>query len=147
MPLLKITNYTKRGMPRSRIFYSEKSNIGINPKGFGTGVNIQTFKYEYKHPVISPSLFTARDGKKYIMPGWIEVLKETTLNDVKWVRPKKPKSEKIVWGYKSSSSDVVYKTEYLNGEFRCSCPGFFRVRDKKKGCKHIQESRKKLENE
>jgi hypothetical protein len=41
---------------------------------------------KYKHKShLPPALFTsALDGKKYIVPTWIEVEQDTTLDDVEW---------------------------------------------------------------
>lgn len=41
---------------------------------------------KYKHKShLPPALFTsALDGKKYIVPTWIEVEQDTTLDDIEW---------------------------------------------------------------
>lgn len=41
---------------------------------------------KYKHKsTLPPALFTSTiDGKKYIVPTWIEVEQDTTLDDIEW---------------------------------------------------------------
>jgi hypothetical protein len=41
-------------------------------------------KYKHKSS-LPPTLFTSTlDGKKYIVPTWIEVEQDTTLDDIEW---------------------------------------------------------------
>ena len=57
MALWKFTNLNKYGNPRSRIIYRPDGEaFGFNPKGLGSFVNVQMFKYEYKHEIIPPVL-------------------------------------------------------------------------------------------
>ena len=140
MALWKFTNLNKYGNPRSRIIYKPNGEaFGFNPKGFGSFINVQMFKYEYKHELIPPSL-TVLDGKKYIVPSWKEVDPNTTLNDIQWIKPKvkTTRSKPIVKINKSSSSDAEYTTKYYpdSGKYYCDCPGTWRTRG---NCKHIKE--------
>ena len=81
MPIVEFSNLNKYGNLRTRRFYQEKSNFGINPKGLGQFISFKLFKYDYQYH-IAPSL-TNFGGKRYIVPTWQEVLPETTLNDIK----------------------------------------------------------------
>lgn len=99
------------------------------------------FKYKYEDKVLPPSLFTSTiDGKKYIIPIWQEVDPRTCLADIEWIKPVSTKVEIIV------AKDSKYNTKYDPNKkrFTCNCQGFFRVKDKALGCKHIQELRKEL---
>ena len=148
MPLFKFSNLNKYGNIRSRILHRESSQFSINPKGFGKFIGVQRFKYDYTHPVLPPSLFTTREGKKYIVPAWTEVHPETTLEDINWIKPKltnEPKAGNDEWLMKSSSSDSIYRVKKHGERFTCNCSGFWRALDREKGCKHVQEVRKKLQ--
>jgi hypothetical protein len=71
----------------ARIIHSPTTQIGFNPEGFGSYIHVNVFKYEYKHPVMAPTLLR-KGGKTYLMPEWKEVHPETTLNDIIWKKPK-----------------------------------------------------------
>lgn len=146
MPIWKITNKNKYGTLRSRLFYSEKTTLDVSP-GFGNFFSAHLFKYEYcdvlpPHLIVSPI-----SGKKFIIPSWIEVLPETTLDDIEWVRPTpkkiQSKEQPTIFKFKSSSSDSEYIVRQIGTVLKCSCPGFWRAKDKNIGCKHMQEVRKK----
>lgn len=96
---------------------------------------IERLSYEYTDPIMSPSLFISpNDGKKYIVPSWQEVHPETTLEDINWIKPiPKVKVDKIKVG------DYIIKFDIRRGYFTCNCQGFWRVKDKNIGCKHIQK--------
>jgi len=89
---------------------------------------------------INPPSLANIGGKKYLLPTWQEVLPETELNDINWIKPKpKVKQEPIVVMTASSSNkDKTYKTVYYpdSGKFHCNCPGRWRAFDGK--CKHIK---------
>jgi hypothetical protein len=97
----------------------------------------------HTHSILPPSLYTSHtSGKKYIVPGWIEVDLKTQLEDIKWVKEKNIKIEPKIetFEFKSSSSSEIYITrKYLNLDgsvsYRCNCPGSFRSRG---NCKHIK---------
>jgi hypothetical protein len=141
--LIRFTNKNKHGNLRHRVMYKpDNGRFKINPNGFGSFISVKQFKYEYNHKLLPPALFTSSDGKTYIVPTWKEVLPETTLNDITWVRDvkvKKVKPKKDTWEFKSSSSDSVYTVTQVGLTYKCTCPGFFRAKDRKKGCKHVQE--------
>ena len=145
--LYEFKNYNKHGNVRTRIIpWPNGKAFGINPKGLGSYIGVKVFKYEYKHEILPPGLINA-GGKKYIVPGWQEVLPETELNDIKWIKPKPKvvvKQEPIVVTSTSSSSDKTYTTTYYpeSGKFYCDCFGRFRAKDGK--CKHIKELEKKV---
>jgi hypothetical protein len=149
MALYKLDNYTKHGFLRSRIIpWEDGKEFSINPKRYGGYVDVRRFKYEYTHPQISPRLYTShQNGKKYIIPTWQEVLHETTLNDIEWVKPKITQEKQIegVWEFESSSSKGKFYSVKQNGlKFTCNCPGFWVAKDREKGCKHIQLVKKQL---
>ena len=142
MALWKFTNLNKYGNHRSRIIYKPDGEaFGFNPKGFGPFVNVQMFKYEYKHEVMPPGLIES-NGKKYIVPTWKEVDPNTTLKDIEWIKPK-PKvkrSKTVIKTFSSGSSDATYTTKYYpdSGKYFCDCPGSWRSYG---NCKHIKQMR------
>ena len=138
--LWKFTNTNKYGTLRSRIVYNPDGKPFTIGRGFGKFVHVRVFKYTYEHPLLPPSLFTSQDGKKYIVPTWQEVLPETTLNDIKWVKPEvvKPKLQKNEWMFESSSDPGhFYKVTQVGVTYKCNCPGVWRAKDRQ--CKHIKE--------
>jgi hypothetical protein len=147
MALFEFTNLNKYGNRRTRIIYNPTTQLSFNPKGLGSYVHIKLFKYEYTHSILPPALTTS-NGKKYLIPTWKEVHPQTTLEDIKWIKPKiktEPVFEKKTWNFESSSSDSVYKVTQVDSNiYRCNCFGYIRVKDKSKGCKHIQEVRESL---
>ena len=144
--LYEFQHYNKHGNIRTRIIpWPNGKAFGINPKGLGSYIGVKVFKYEYKHEILPPGLINA-GGKKYIVPGWQEVLPETELNDIKWVKPKPKvvvKQEPIVVTSVSSSSNKTYTTTYYpdSGKFWCDCPGMWRSGG---NCKHVKSLREKV---
>ena len=148
MALWKFTNLNKYGNPRSRIIYRpDNVAFSFKPKGLGPFVNVQRFKYESKS-TFAPALVTLND-KKYMVPDWMEVLPETTINDITSFEPEtrgrkkgQTKASNIVVKTPSSSSDEIYTTTYYpnSGKCYCDCPGTWRTAG---NCKHV----KKLKNE
>jgi hypothetical protein len=147
MALFEFTNLNKYGNRRTRIIYNPTTQLSFNPKGLGSYVHIKLFKYEYTHSILPPALTTS-NGKKYLIPTWKEIHPQTTLEDIKWIKPKiktEPVFEKKTWNFESSSSDSVYKvTQVDSNTFKCNCPGFYRAKDRNLGCKHVQEVRESL---
>jgi hypothetical protein len=138
--LWKFTNTNKYGNLRSRIVYNPDGKPFTIGRGFGKFVHVQVFKYTYEHPLIPPSLFTGQDGQKYIVPTWQKVVPETTLNDIKWIKPEvvKPKPQKNEWLFESSSDPGhFYKVIQVGVTYKCNCPGVWRAKDRQ--CKHIKE--------
>jgi hypothetical protein len=145
MALLEFTNLNKHCNLRTRIIHS-KGAFGVNPKGLGSFIHVNTFKYEYNHPVLPPNLFVL-NGKKYLMPYWREVDINTEISDVFWNRPVKKQTEVINHKFLSSKGDVTYNTKetiFPNGEvkYSCNCPGHYRAFDRR--CKHIKELEKNV---
>ena len=144
--LYEFSNLNKHGNIRSRVVSWPKGKaFGINPKGFGSFIAVKVFKYEYHHEINPPSLANI-GGKKYLLPTWQEVLPETELSDIKWIKPKpKVKQEPIIEIHTSSSDpSKTYKTIYYpeTGKFHCNCPGRWRAFDNR--CKHIKALEKKV---
>jgi hypothetical protein len=142
MALWKFTNLNKHGNSRTRIIHRpDGTAFGFNPHGLGSFVNVQMFKYEYKHDILPPTL-TVLNGQKYIVPTWQKVDPNTTLNDIQWIKPK-PKvkrKETVIKTFKSGSSDMTYTTKYYptSGKYFCDCPGSWRSFG---NCKHIKQMR------
>jgi len=147
MPIVEFSNLNRYGNVRTRRFWKDKSNLNVNPNGLGPSISYNLFKYEYRHPITPPGLVRL-GNKKFITPTWQEVLPETRLEDIKWVKPKtkKPKKEETIIETHTSSSNAnkTYKTMYYpeSGNFRCSCPGSWRAADRR--CKHIKALEKKV---
>ena len=139
MPIVEFTNLNKYGHKRTRRFYQEKSNLSINPSGFGPFIAYRLFKYDAECHL--PPTIANINGKTYIMPLWKEVIEGTTLNDVIHIKPKlKKKAETIVVETLSSKGDKMYKTRYYpdTGNFTCTCPGVWMSGN---NCKHIKKLR------
>ena len=140
--LWKLTTTNKYGNLRSRIVYNPDGKPFTIGRGFGKFVHVQVFKYTYEHPLLPPSLFVGQDGKKYIVPTWQEVLPETTLNDINWVKPK-PSVKKIEnpneWKFESKSDPGSYYvvTQVSDFKVKCTCTGQYRAKDRK--CRHMKE--------
>lgn len=141
MPIVEFTNLNKYGNMRTRRFWRESSNLSFNPDGFGPFVNYRLFKYDYKG--ILPPAILKLGGKTYIVPSWQEVLPETRLEDINWIKPKiKKTKETVIVETLSSKGDKMYKTRFYpdTGNYSCTCPGTWMSNN---NCKHI----KKLRNE
>ena len=149
MSLYKFDNYNKHEVLRSRIIpWPEGKPFKCNPKGLGRLISVRKFKYEYVHPILSPRLYTSKqDGKTYIIPTWQEVHPQTTLNDIEWIKPEIGNKPEIkgVWEFESSSSKGKFYSVKQNGlKLTCNFSGFWRAKDREKGCKHVQSVRKEL---
>lgn len=143
MALWKFSNLNKYGNVRNRIIHLEDGKpFSYNPEGFGKFVEVKRFRYEHNH-LYAPVLFTAKDNKLYILPGWQLVDPNTTLNDIEWVKPEVKKDEPVeknVWKFQSDSNPEIFYFVKQNGnKFTCSCSGFWRAHDKEKGCVHVQK--------
>jgi hypothetical protein len=147
MALLQFSNKNKYNNTRTRIIHNDTTSLSINPSGFGSFIAVSVFKYEYEHPLLAPSLFVDSKGDKYIVPIWKKVHPKTELKDIIWKKTKikKDKTEKKTWKFDSSSSDSVYTvTKVDSATLKCNCPGFYRAKDRNKGCKHVQKVRTSL---
>ena len=144
MPLFEFTNQTKYGQLRKRIVYNESSQMTIKP-GFGKFVGIRPFKY-MSRSARTPGL-TRSNGVLYMIPDWIEVLHETTVNDIKAFeeegrgRPKKVAmtSEPKEWKFESKSDPgSFYEVKQVSDyKVSCTCSGQYRAKDRK--CRHMKE--------
>ena len=145
MALHEFTHLTGKGNKRTRIIYSPTTSFSLkNPTAYGKFIAVKLFKYEYKHPYLSPTLFTDDKGQKFITPGWIPVVPGTTYKDINWIKPKvvKVKEEAQTWTFESSSDPGTFYIVRKAGEtYKCSCPGVWRSKNRK--CKHIL----KIEND
>jgi len=146
MPLWKFSNLNKYGNLRHRIIHTDSSQFSYKPKGLGPFVGVRRFKYTYEHPIMPPSLFVGQDGKKFIVPTWQEVLPETTLSDIEWIKPEKSveKTEQKEWLFESKSDPGhFYKvTQVSDFKVKCTCTGQYRAKDRK--CRHMKEVMKEL---
>ena len=139
MALHEFTNLTSKGNKRTRIVYSPTTSFSLkNPAAYGKFVAVRVFKYKYENPYIGPTLFVDDKGKKFIIPGWIPVVPETTYDDITWIKPEinKVKEEAQTWKFESSSDPGTFYIVRKAGEtYKCSCPGVWRSKNRK--CKHI----------
>jgi len=137
-------NLNKYGTLRRRIIHVPDGQPFTHSGKYGPIVGSRVFKYEYTGS-ISPALVSF-DGKKYIIPSWKEVLPETTLNDIEWIKPQveaPPPAQSNVWKFQSESNpDVQYIVRQNGSKLSCNCPGVWRSKIRK--CKHIFEVEKKL---
>ena len=128
------------GRTTNGIVHSTKP-ITVHPKRDSirtTKVNVH--KYEIEHH-LPPTIFNSpTDGKKYLVPMWIEVHPETTYDDVKWIRPRE---KKIIEHIQGSMGE--YKTTYDPNKnvYKCTCLGYYRARAKGGVCKHIKALQEK----
>jgi hypothetical protein len=145
MPIVEFTNLNKYGHKRTRRFYQEKSNLSINPNGFGPFIAYRLFQYDAECHL--PPTIANINGKTYIMPLWKEVIEGTTLNDINWIKPKpkkQPAKQKPVVETNVSGSGLgEYTTKHYpeSGKFHCTCPGYWRSGG---NCKHVKAMRAKL---
>lgn len=108
----------------------------------------KTFKYVVKkHQHLCTSI--VKFSTKYmIMPQGIECHPDTQLSDIIYektiVKPQITdikKEEPKVWKFDSSSGDGTYIVKMTPKGLTCDCSGFWRVKDKVKGCIHCQKVR------
>jgi len=139
------TNLNKHGTLRKRIIHVPDGKPFTHGPDYGPIVGSRVFKYEYTGST-SPALVSF-NGKKYIVPSWQEVLLETTLNDIEWVKPQvevPPPAQSNTWKFQSKSSPDQYYIVRQNGtKLSCNCSGFWRAKDREKGCVHVQQVRNK----
>ena len=86
--------------------------------------------------------FVVLNGKRYHTPSWIEVLPETTYDDL--IQEADPFEELFVepktWTFKSSSSDKTYTVREGRNGLHCDCWGYIAHRK----CKHLKEVQNQL---
>ena len=124
------------GQTTNEIIHSKTPLTFYPTRDHITSVVACVHKYEVEGSY-HPGLHTASDGKKYIIPRWIEVHPETTYDDIKWIRPKAKKEIEHIQG-----SMGVYKTIYDPNKniYKCTCMGFWRS---KGNCKHVKALKEK----
>jgi hypothetical protein len=85
-------------------------------------------KYTVKS-AIPPRLHQGLDNKTYIVPQWIEVLANTTLEDINWIKFTAKPIPVI--------EDNGYNTRYdaVSKKYICGCQGFWRAKGL---CKHVK---------
>lgn len=129
------------------ITYTEGTTRSYKPTSSLVSCASRLFKYEFEHPYLGPTLFIDNKGDKYITPTWQKVHPKTTYKDIEWIKPSKTETpiEKETWKFESSSEKgLFYKVKKQGDKLTCNCSGFFRAKDRNKGCKHVQEVRKQL---
>ena len=125
------------------MFRPDGEAFGINPKGFGPFISVRRFRYESTasfHPAL------VKIGEKlYMIPDWKEVLPETTINDITYIKPKPPKVklEKSKFKFESKSDPGSFYTVTVTGDkVKCTCAGQYRAKDR--NCVHMKTVKKKL---
>ena len=126
------------GTEVKEVVYSEGA-YKINPEGIRY-CNVSLFKYKYEGQVLPPTVIKAPSGKTYIVPVWQEVHPQTTIKDIEWIKPQPPKQDPIKFEVTGSNGDK-YNTVFNpnTNNWKCNCMGYSRLKDKDKGCKHIQQ--------
>jgi hypothetical protein len=76
------------------------------------------------------------DKGTFVVPAWVEVPKGTTLDQIIWDNKIEIKPNPDLIKVTGSSGDV-YTIQKIGNKYRCSCPGYFRAKDKI--CKHIKQ--------
>ena len=128
------------------IRYNESTTFSSKPTSSLISQAVSLFRYKHEHNM-PPSLLTNLKGEKFIVPTFQKVHPKTTLKDIEWIKPEKVevKVEKETWRFESSSEKgLFYKVTKQGDKLTRNCSGFFRCKDRSKGCKHVQEVRKQL---
>mgnify|MGYP003345047693 CR=1 FL=1 len=98
----------------------------------------KTFRYKANGPVFG-LVVSPLNGKKYLVPKWEEVHPNTNIEDISY--PKlKPKTPPQTFKIK----DYTIKYNENQKIYVCNCQGYFRVKDRSIGCKHVQELKRTL---
>ena len=72
----------------------------------------------------------------FVVPAWFEVPKGTTLDQIVWDNKVEPKTDPNIIKMTGSAGDI-YIIRKMGNQYRCSCPGYFRSKDRV--CKHIKQ--------
>jgi len=86
-----------------------------------------------------PPVLVSLCDETYVMPGWIKVPVETTMEEIRkcWIDVTPPSAKTvpdIVQNVKSSNGKKTYTVTCKNNQWTCNCVGFgFRRK-----CKHIK---------
>jgi hypothetical protein len=124
-----------------KTIYCIEDTFNYTPTEEHSGVIVERIVYFHKHknpPILIKDLIS---GRQFLFPSGTEVHELATKKDIIWqqpiITPPKPETETFTVG--SSSSDSVYKVTRKGDNWSCNCSGYFRVKDKSKGCKHVQQ--------
>jgi hypothetical protein len=104
-----------------------------------------------KHKIqslIPPRIYKANNNKTYILPNWIEIFPDTTMDDIIWIRPsevKKPEPKLTVSAWKPEMGENKYNTHFneQSNKFFCGCPGYWRAKGE---CKHVKALKESQSN-
>ena len=95
-------------------------------------------KYIHKH--LFPPSFANINGKRYIVPGWVEVEDHITFSDIEHINPY-ANIKKEEWRVQGSKGNI-YTVSKLRDKYSCTCPaGKFRGT-----CKHIKQTKEQHGN-
>jgi hypothetical protein len=72
----------------------------------------------------------------FVVPAWVEVPRGTTLDQIVWENEIQPKSNPSIIKVEGSSGST-YFIQKIGNKYKCSCPGYFRSKDRV--CKHIKQ--------
>lgn len=87
--------------------------------------------------IVHPTIVQFSTGT-FIVPWWISVPQNTTMDDVVWVKDTKYSQSKPDYvEVKSGSSDEKYRITKHGAKYHCTCPGYWR--SKEHVCKHIKQ--------
>ncbi len=137
--LFEVFHNDKEGKLVSSIEYRESSAYDLTKEQLKSSLTIvRPFKYVSKSPFYG---LVSQDGKKFMVPDWLEVRPDTVYEDLKFNAPRKKKEKPEIFEFESSSGNGTYKVRKMpDGRLRCDCPGTWRT---KGNCKHVKELRSK----
>lgn len=100
--------------------------------------------------LVPPRIFHGLYNKTYILPHWVEVPTNTTDDQIVWIKYESKQEPNIsqennIWKFKSSNGDGEYVVKRNGFKYSCNCSGFYRVKDREQGCKHVQQVKKDME--
>lgn len=92
---------------------------------------------------IPPRLHQGLDNKTYIVPQWIEVPNNTTIDQIEWIQPtfktesKTLNDKTLILLWKPEMGENKYNTHFdeRTNKFSCGCQGFWRAKGL---CKHVK---------
>jgi hypothetical protein len=96
-----------------------------------------------KHKIqslVPPRIYKANNNKTYILPNWIEIFPDTTMDDIIWIRPsevKQPELKLNVSAWKPEMGENKYNTRFdaAANKYFCGCQGYWRAKGE---CKHVK---------
>ena len=124
----------------------------LTHKEIGLGhktVMARRFFYHFEHPYLPATLSVNQKGKLVMLPTWEEVHPQTELEDIILKRPEvKVRKERVItqkYNVKNDEGDVyVVSHNTSENKWRCNCMGFWRLKNKAEGCKHVKEIKGEL---